>query len=352
MMLDSPTFKPELTPEIALSIIQKSIASRGWKKYDVNQIRLVYEPYWVFSFDITTDQASPSGLGAINAHNGEINDFVPMLFDRPLKKTRETEEGAEVEDSSIGDKEIKETAIIKVANHVGVKKENVTISAVRKHYIPFYRIWVDVADDTYKVDVDACLGAPIGLEQLPARTKDWEESTSDTLQKMKSPKGLMELMGQGVSTGVGALTGKKGPSGPGVYLILGIAIVVLIFLVFIRGGGGSGNVSCNPYPEYVIPPKLFGLLGGGGIQPADEGGMLVVEGQCVFSNPGSAVVSVITARAFIKQGGAEVASNTTYVVNLKPVTDPNLEPVKTFRLVWQDNGLQGFEFGTEVTKGS
>ncbi|MBI5061550.1 MAG: hypothetical protein HZB67_04525 [Candidatus Aenigmarchaeota archaeon] len=52
MLLDAPALSPVLTPEQALGIIQKSVSGKGWKKYDVAEIKLVYSPYWLFSFDI------------------------------------------------------------------------------------------------------------------------------------------------------------------------------------------------------------------------------------------------------------------------------------------------------------
>jgi len=56
MMLDAQAFQTVLTPEAALGIIQKTIAQKGWKKSEVTDIKLVYTPYWLFSFDVIAVQ--------------------------------------------------------------------------------------------------------------------------------------------------------------------------------------------------------------------------------------------------------------------------------------------------------
>src|SRR3989338_6310434 len=67
MILDAPTFELVLTPEAALGIIQKEVSRKRWAKWEVEDIRLVYTPYWIFSFDVTAEGAQPSGRVAMNA---------------------------------------------------------------------------------------------------------------------------------------------------------------------------------------------------------------------------------------------------------------------------------------------
>ncbi|KKW37671.1 MAG: hypothetical protein UY87_C0087G0010, partial [Candidatus Peribacteria bacterium GW2011_GWC2_54_8] len=86
-----------LSPEAALGIVQKTVLSKGWKQFDVSDVKLVYTPYWVFSFDVLAGESNPTGKTALNAYTGELNDYVPYLIERPLKKVKETEEGAEAE---------------------------------------------------------------------------------------------------------------------------------------------------------------------------------------------------------------------------------------------------------------
>src|SRR3989338_3721390 len=125
MLLDAPTFKTVLTPEAALGIIQKTLAARGFKEYDVTDFKLVYTPYYFFSFDVIAESGqSPSGKTALNAYNGDLNDFVPYLMDRPLKKLKESEDKAEVEPTAISEKEAKDAASAKLASHVGLKKDS------------------------------------------------------------------------------------------------------------------------------------------------------------------------------------------------------------------------------------
>ncbi|MEK6843760.1 MAG: hypothetical protein AABY04_04680, partial [Candidatus Micrarchaeota archaeon] len=185
MVLDAPTFKLVLTPESALGSVQKELNHKGWKKFEVEEIRLIYAPYYLFSFDVKSEGGSPpvAGKAALNAYSGEISDFVPMVLERPLQKQKNIEEGGEVEDTAISMQEAKQAARDKIAAQTGLKSEMVSVSAFTKYYMPFFRIWLEVGHESMKIDVDALMGAPLGLEAAPERKKTWDEATSETIGK-------------------------------------------------------------------------------------------------------------------------------------------------------------------------
>ena len=107
MLLDANAFECKLTPEMALGIVKESLAKKGWKQFEVQQIQLIYVPFYSFSFDVA-GQSPVSGKTCMNAFSGELNDFVSVLFERPLKKSRQTTgEETEVEQSSISLSEAK-----------------------------------------------------------------------------------------------------------------------------------------------------------------------------------------------------------------------------------------------------
>jgi len=356
MMLDAQAFQTVLTPEAALGIVQKTIMQKGWKKPEVTDIKLVYTPYWLFSFDVIAVQGpSPSGKTALNAYTGELNDFIPILFERPLKKTRITPEGVEVEvePTSIDAREAKSVAQSKVAAHVGLKPENISVSAFTKYYVPFYRIWVDVANDSYKIDVDACLGAPLGVEQIPERPKTWEEATGETLQKLKTPKGWIELGGKVFSRGESTAASAAETAGGGrklsfKYLALGAIIVILLFFLLSRQLGGGVTVSCKVYQDFLGEPPFLGF----GEQPLEpkigRDGKLFIKGECELNNQGSQTTSVVVQTRVKKK------SNPNEILGLNLTMAPQLPPssgrpsVKEFMISW--DGVRDDDYKFEYEK--
>ncbi|MEK6954276.1 MAG: hypothetical protein AABX01_04670 [Candidatus Micrarchaeota archaeon] len=208
MVLDASTYNLVLTPESALSMIQKEIAHRGWKKFEVEEVRLIYTPFYMFSFDVKAEGGAPpiTGKAAINAYNGDISDLIPYIIDRPLTKTKNPSEGGEIEETAISMAEAKEATKDKIAAQTGLKRESVSVSAFVKVYIPFFRIWLEAAHQPIKVDVDALMGTPLGLEGLHEREKTWGEATSETLSRLKTPQGWVDLSGKLI----GSLTGGGG----------------------------------------------------------------------------------------------------------------------------------------------
>src|SRR3989344_5571685 len=216
MILDAQSFKTVLTPEAALGIVQKSVLERGWKQYDVSDVKLVYTPYWVFSFDVLAGEASPTGKTALNAYTSDLN----------------------------------EVAATKVAAHAGLKRESVSVSAATKYYIPSYQVWVDAANDSFKIDVDAVLGNPQGIEAIPARPKGFGEAAGETVNKMKTPSGWMELIGKTIGMLTGTAKGVATGGGPKAlqtqwvrYALLGLVVLALACFVFFRPST-QGSVSC------------------------------------------------------------------------------------------------------------
>ena len=273
MLLDASSFATVLTPESVLSMLQKQLAKMGWKKYEVQEIRLIYTPFYVFSFDVTAEGAGQvGGKAALNAYTGELNEFVNILLEKPLKKTKNSEEGGEIEETSISTSEVKEAAQAKIAAQAGLKREIVSISAVSKLYVPFYRVWVEVADDVYKMEVDACLGSASGMEQLPVKEKGWSEVANETVNKMKSPSGWAELGGKTIGAVGGAASGKiPGGKAGGIlggketrWILLAVVVIVLVYLFFATKQGG---VKCD------------GTISGFGRNQC------ILLGTCTFTNP-------------------------------------------------------------------
>lgn len=349
MILDAQSFKTVLTPEAAMGIVQKTLSQKGWKKLEIEDVKLVYVPYWLFSFDVIAQGgSSPTGKTSLNAFTGELNDFVPVLFERPLKKTRETAEGieAEVEPTSITAAEVKEAAAVKVAAHAGLGKESVSISGATKFYIPFYRIWVEVANDTFKVDVDAMLGYPSGLEALPERAKSWDEATKETVNKLKTPSGWVELGSKTVSEVGNAASGKPLGGGGGMnkqMIQIGLVLVILALAYFtIIAPQSAGSVDCRLAESNLGKADWF-RLGARPVVPLfDANGSMFVQGACYFTNTGSKETTMVE-KLTITSNGLILGTSTAMVVNLPPSKSASQQ---FFNITWTaQNGP--FEFSHE-----
>ncbi|HII39159.1 TPA: hypothetical protein HA318_04130 [Candidatus Micrarchaeota archaeon] len=352
MLLDATTFGLVLTPEAALGVVQRVVTSKGWKKYDVSDIKLVYVPFYVFSFDISAGEQSPSGKAALNAFSGDLSEFVPMLLDRPLKKTRSTAENleAEVEASAVSMQEAKPTAQAKVASQVGAQKDAVTISAVNKFYVPFFRVWVNVANDTFRLDVDASLGFPLGAEAIPGRPKGWNEATSETLEKMKSPAGWLELGGKTVGEVGSSIAGAGKGGKDGALSNRGVQVIVLLAVIgvlayFVLLGGSGGKTSCSADAAYLKKPNLFEAAG---IAPREVNGVFEIRGKCNFTNPGKEDEFGCTSITLIADGVPTKYFKT--VCTSKPIAAGINEPRSVpFILNWTDD-LSAKNYDLQVVK--
>jgi hypothetical protein len=334
MILDAIALQPVLTPEAALGVLEKELKRKKQPKAEITDVRLVYTPFWIFSFDVAVAAAgaqgpAPTGKTSLNAYSGEINDFVPMLVGRPLKKARSTPEGAEceVEPTAIGAEEVKETARAKIAAQLGVAKDSVVVSAFTKYYVPFYRVWLDVGLDSFQVDVDACLGAPLGAEAIPGARKGFTEEMTASLKGVASPGGLAEAA--------------KNPSKLRYLLLLGVAVLVVV--LFVSRLGESAGVSCSVYPDYLGSKNLVGAQE---LAPTQlSGGKLLVQGVCAFSNPSQDKQSFTVQTRVVRKTSPEMlATNLTSVVDL-PNTGGLAKEV-FFELVWKGipDGDYTFEF--------
>ena len=349
MLLDAPTFELKLSPELAIGILQKGVAKKGWKSFEVQQIRLVYVPFYLFSFDVTpAGQAPVSAKTAINAYSGELNDFVSAFLDQPLKKTKQTAEKyePEVESTSISPAEVKETAQAKVAAQVGMPRDQVTISAVSKLYIPFFRVWANVNEEQFKFDVDGCLGAALGLDNVPGKQKGWGDVTSETIDKMKTPAGFLGLVGQTIGALVGMAQGKKTQiPKEGIWLFLGILIIVVVALS-LGGGAAKGKVECSLDSRFLQEKTDFLIFKKQVIRPmvGPGPGQKFVYGSCDFYNTGKGRASYC-GRVLLTADKILHSSNDSMCVGPLPPSDQPFN--KKFFIVWDEPKSETHDYAFE-----
>ncbi|VVB70309.1 Uncharacterised protein [uncultured archaeon] len=312
MILDSQAFKPSFGPENVLGMIKKEMTKRSISKYDVTDLKLAYIPFYSFSFDILSEGNNASGKAAINAFSGELSDFVPLLFDKPLEKTKEVKEGI-VENTSISQNEIKDAAATKIAVQSGAKKEIVNITAITKVYVPFYQVWISLPNDLLRIDFDACLGYPFGLETLPVPKK-----------KNFSFGNLGDIFHTIIANKT--------------YSIIALVVIIAILAFFVFSGS-TETINCSLYQNYVRTQSNF-FYSSQIVLPAIVNGTLHVEGECTLQTSktgGNAVGFTVT----LLQNGQQIPDSYHAFENL---LKPNQDYVYKFELNWPvEQGFNGYQ---------
>ncbi len=313
MILDSQAFKPSFGPENVLGMIKKELTRRNIPKYDVTDLKLVYVPFYSFNFDILAEGNNVSGKAAINAFSGELSDFVPLLFDKPLEKIKEVKEGT-VENTSISQTEVKDAAATKIAVQSGARKEVVNITAITKRYVPFYQVWINLPNDMLRIDFDACLGYPFGLEALPVPKKN-------------------EFSIKNLGSIFTTITSNK------TYSIIALIVVIGILLFFVFGRS-TETIKCSLYQNYVRTQTNF-FSTSQLILPKIVDGKLHVEGECTLQTTvtdGNYVGFTVT----LLQNGNQIPD--AFHKPSAALLKPNQDYVFKFELNWPTSyGLDGYK---------
>ena len=315
MRLDAPSLEIIVTPEIALNLVKRTVNAKGWKKITFSDINLIFTPFWMFSFDVAGSKNS--GRLAINAFTGEIDDYVPFLFQK-FKKIRETpkEMKPEIEETSIEKSELKDILPKKLSAIMGTKPEEIVVSAFSKFYVPFYKIWVSTPRGDYEIRVDGCSGNPLGAEKIPEKEKTWSEAAIGMARKMQSPSGIVEL-----ARGLGRKTKSRSLSSGPIGWVLGntkgrwlLILVVIIVLLFVALKPAGPALTCKQSEA-----------------PYFHNDMMSLNGTCEFKNPTNKPMSG-RARVFLIQDGVERKDVSQIVI--APVIEPNSEAYAGFMLNW------------------
>jgi hypothetical protein len=248
MILSLPTYKLRIRLNDALGILDGIMKEKHWRRFDVASIKLVYEPYFLFNYDVylemkdqvkgTVSQTFGSRM-ALNGVTGTLApEIIRVIESQPVETEKEISHSIEfeVEKPTITDSEIKNVAKVKIAGQVGIGKEGVVVSGLKAVYLPVWRVFASIkGKGTYRIDIDGLMGLPFNYQQVPERERGVLEITQETLEELKNPNawgkyakkaiGLVEKKGKGETQSVIQKIGME-------KIILGvIAIVVFIILL-------------------------------------------------------------------------------------------------------------------------
>jgi hypothetical protein len=197
---------PAPTLSIGLDSLSKvvvdTLRKKHWHHFKEGTVKLVYIPIYLFTYEIyieengiiTTEQ---SGKVAINGETGDMLEGVPyVLEEMPIDMAEETKHGykMEVKDFVLSKDEAKELAQIKLASLLKLPKNNIKVVGGVKILWPIWRIWVEVREGSYRLDVDGVTGMVFGAEKVPERELGWYEITQQVLTELRTPSGWIKYM--------------------------------------------------------------------------------------------------------------------------------------------------------------
>jgi hypothetical protein len=207
MYLDAPVLPVSFSVEEAVGLIESLIKSRYWGDFRVGSLKLIYLPYWFFSYSACEETEGKkgretkevsSGRAAISGITGVPDEAAAAAFPagKSLLKKADTSYPFEVLKSVFSFPEAKETAAVKIASSISQAKENVIISGLEKAYIPVWSVSAEVGGKSYRMEISAVSGEIIGEEEIREREKGWLEITSETIEELKSPGAWVEYSKQ------------------------------------------------------------------------------------------------------------------------------------------------------------
>jgi len=250
MLEEKQFFKVKIPLENAISLIDSSIKSKHWDNFSVAELKLVYTPFWFFSFDAFEQKENKAiskhhtGKKTLNAKTNELSDFLagfPEKDEAVIEKEVSKEFPSEILDAKISSQEAKEVASVRIASNLGFVKENVLISGLELFFVPLWVTFVTVNNQNFRIQINAVSGDTSGAEKVPEREKGFLEITQETINDLKSPGAWVEYSKQ-ASKGVTSVFSKGGETSTSGFKnikwdwkVIVIIIAILFILAIISG---------------------------------------------------------------------------------------------------------------------
>ncbi len=192
---------PSPTLTVGLDTLSKVVADtlrkKHWHHFKEGTVKLLYIPVYVFTYEVFVEEngivvMEQSGKVAVNGETGEILEHIPYVLDEmPTELITETKHDyqVEVKDFVLSKDEAKELAQIKLASLLKVPRNSIKVVGGTKLLWPVWKVWVEVREGSYRLDVDGATGMVFGAEKVPERELGWYEITQQVLSELRSPRG-------------------------------------------------------------------------------------------------------------------------------------------------------------------
>jgi len=197
---------PAPTLSIPLESVSKIVAStlkkKHWHHFKSGTTKLVYVPVWLFNYTAFFEEngvvvAENSGRVAIDAVSGNVYEHIPyVLEEMPIDMSKETKHAykADVLQPAIGKDEAKEVLQLKLSSLLKIPKNNIKLTGGQMLFWPIWRVWVEVREGSFRLDVDGVSGMVFGAEKVPERELGWYEITQDVLNELRSPSAWIKYI--------------------------------------------------------------------------------------------------------------------------------------------------------------
>ncbi len=197
---------PAPTLSIGIDALSKIVADtlrkKRWHRFKEGTVKLVYLPVYVFLYQIVLKEddivvSETTGKTAIDGVYGNMLEYIPAVLDEmPMELKSEVEHGLkyEVKDFSIDEDSAKNIVKNKLSSLLKVPSSSVAVYSGEKLYWPFWIVWVEVREGTFKLTVDGVTGTVSGAERVPERELGWYEITTQVLNELRTPKGWIKYL--------------------------------------------------------------------------------------------------------------------------------------------------------------
>ncbi|MFH1239779.1 MAG: hypothetical protein V1672_01055 [Candidatus Diapherotrites archaeon] len=198
-MLDHPTFPVAFALEEVMKLLEKLLKEKNWHKFDTGDVALEYVPFLLFNSDSFSEEhtkddklvkETKSGFHALNTVTRELNYEIASEFDKldaELGKDEAKNYSPKIIENLLDEKSAVKISQSLLAKELEIPRYNIIITGMREIYVPFWAVYVTVAEGTFKIKISAINGKVFGLEKVPVREKGFLEITEETLEELKNP---------------------------------------------------------------------------------------------------------------------------------------------------------------------
>ncbi len=188
----------EQIPKVVASVLKK----KHWHHFKSGTTKLVYVPVYLFNYTAFFEEggvvvAENSGRMAIDAVSGNLMGGVPYVLDEmPVELSRETRHGykAEVLSPALSKEEAKDLLALKLSALLKIPRQNIKITGGQTLFWPIWRVWVEVREGSFRLDVDGVSGMVFGAEKVPERELGWYEITQEVLSELRNPSAWVKYI--------------------------------------------------------------------------------------------------------------------------------------------------------------
>ena len=207
MLLDKPAVKSVLDLDQIVSKAESELVSGGRREFELVDARLVYNPFWSFSFDALIEERNPEGevdlttgvskKAVLDAHTGKLNVAfldVVLNFSVPNQNEPTDKFPFDVNLLSVTLDEAKKSAVIKSAAMTGALKENVAVSGFRAFYWPVWQVVVKSKGETINFAFEGATGVLISEHSFGNSATGWNDAITNTATDLKNPLNWLKYL--------------------------------------------------------------------------------------------------------------------------------------------------------------